>query len=151
MGRLILPETGPVYVDSNSAIYWFEQIEPFASATAPLWEALQESRLHVVTSVLTLLEVLVKPLRDKDDFLIAVYRKVFLETKDLESMEIVKEVLLLAAQIRADCRLKTPDAIHAATALQAGATMFLTNDRGFLKVPGLKVVILDQLVLGDPD
>ena len=145
MGRLILPDPGPVYVDANSTIYWFEGIEPYAAASAPLWEAVQDQNMPVVTSLLTLLEVLVKPLREGDDFLIALYRKVLLDTKGLECLEIGEKVLTMAAQVRADCRLKTPDAIHAATALLAGTTMFLTNDVGFRRVPGLNVVILDEV------
>ena len=145
MGRLILPASGPIYIDANSAIYRIEQIEPFASASAPLWEALQDRNIVIVTSELTLLEVLVKPLKDGNAPLIAVYREILLDTEGLECIEIDQEVLSLAAQIRANWRLKTPDAIHAATALQAGVTMFVTNDRGFLKVPGLNVVILDEV------
>jgi predicted nucleic acid-binding protein len=145
MGRLILPKTGPVYVDANAAIYRFEGIEPYASASAPLWEAIQEQTMPVVTSMLTLMEVLVKPLRDRDEFLIGVYRHVLLGTKGLECHEIGREILSLAAQVRADRRLKTPDAIHAATAIRAGVAMFLTNDSAFRRVPELNVVILDEV------
>ena len=63
----------------------------------------------------------------------------------LECYPIDLEILETAAKPRASHRLKTPDAIHAATALHAGATMFVTNDRGFLKVPGPNVVILDEV------
>ena len=107
---------------------------------------MEDQKITVVTSELTLLEVLVKPLRDGDDFLIALYRKVLLETKGLQCVGIALGVLLLAAQIRSDWRLMTPDAIHAATAIQAGAPLFVTNDRSFLKVPGLNVVILDDVI-----
>jgi predicted nucleic acid-binding protein len=42
--------------------------------------------------------------------------------------------------------LKTPDALHAASALQVGCVQFVTNDIGFRNVPGLPVVILDDLL-----
>ena len=40
----------------------------------------------------------------------------------------------------------TSDALHAATALNAGCVLFVTNDAGFRGVPGLPLVILDDLL-----
>ncbi|HEX5439570.1 MAG TPA: PIN domain-containing protein [Ktedonobacterales bacterium] len=42
--------------------------------------------------------------------------------------------------------LKTGDAIHAATALEHGCTLFVTNDATFRRVPGLPVTILADLL-----
>jgi predicted nucleic acid-binding protein len=41
--------------------------------------------------------------------------------------------------------LKTPDAIQLATAKEAGATAFLTNDAGLAGIPGLRFVVLEQV------
>jgi len=151
MGRLILPNSGPLYFDANVAIYRFEGIEPYASASEPLWEALQNQSLPIITSELTLLEVLVKPMREGNTSLLAVFRKMLLDTQGLQCLIIDRKVLELAAQIRAKCRLKTADAIHAATALRAGASLFLTNDKEFRRVPGLSVVILAEVASTDPE
>lgn len=43
--------------------------------------------------------------------------------------------------------LKTPDALHAATALQAGCALFVTNDVGFRQVASLPLVVLDDLLI----
>jgi len=51
-----------------------------------------------------------------------------------------------AAQIRADHNLRTPDAIHAATALAAGVTGFITNDPVFRRIESLEVLVLDDLL-----
>ena len=51
-----------------------------------------------------------------------------------------------AARIRADTGLKTPDALHAATALSIGCTLFITNDTDFRRVEGLPIVVLDDLL-----
>jgi predicted nucleic acid-binding protein len=51
-----------------------------------------------------------------------------------------------AACLRAHVWLKTPDAIHAASALRAGAGLFVSNDPAFRRVPGLPVIILDDLL-----
>jgi len=56
-------------------------------------------------------------------------------------------ILERAAQLRAATNLKTPDAIHAATALEHGCTLFVTNDSTFRRVPGLPVTILADLLI----
>lgn len=51
-----------------------------------------------------------------------------------------------AARLRATHNLRTPDAIQIATALQAGASAFLTNDAHLAIVPDLQVIVLDKLL-----
>ena len=59
---------------------------------------------------------------------------------------IARAVLERAAALRAATNLKTPDAIHAATALIEGCTLFVTNDALFRRVPGLNVTVLRDLL-----
>ena len=49
-----------------------------------------------------------------------------------------------AAQLRATVNLKTPDAIHAATALHEGVALFVSNDAAYRRVPSLPVTLLDD-------
>ena len=63
MGRLTLPASGSVYVDANTIIYRVEAVQPYLWATQPLWDALDRGTQPVVTSELSLLEVLVKPIQ----------------------------------------------------------------------------------------
>jgi len=51
-----------------------------------------------------------------------------------------------ATRIRANSGLKTPDAIHAATAIATGSTLFITNDVGFRRVSSLQVTLLSDFV-----
>jgi predicted nucleic acid-binding protein len=145
VGQVVLPASGAVYVDTSAVIYRVEQIEPYFTAAAPLWDALDAQQQHVVTSELTLLEVLVKPLRDGNPALANLYRQVLLGTLGLDCLPVDRAVLESAAQLRAAHHLKTPDAIHAATALAHRCTLFVTNDTDFRRVPGLPVVVLGEL------
>ncbi len=64
-------------------------------------------------------------------------------------MELIPATLAIwedAARIRATTGLKTPDALHAASALQAGCALFLTNDSDYRRVQGLPITVLDDLV-----
>jgi predicted nucleic acid-binding protein len=145
MGMIALPASGKVYVDTCSLIYAVERIEPYFSASVSLWAALSAGRQAVLTSELALLEVLVKPLRIGDAALVALYRNVLLGTAGLTCLPVSLAVLQAAAELRARFNLKTPDAIHAATALEAGSVMFVTNDSAFRRVPGLNVEVLSEI------
>jgi predicted nucleic acid-binding protein len=134
-----------VYVDTSAVIYYVEKIEPYRTASIPLWDALQAGQQEVVSSDLTLLEVLVKPLRTGNTALATMYRDVVLGTIGFTSVPIDRAVLESAAGLRAALNLKTPDAIHAATALQARSTLLVTNDAVFRKVSGLTVAVLAEV------
>ena len=58
------------------------------------------------------------------------------------------EIAAEAARLRSRYKLRTPDAILLAVAKGGGATAFLTNDRGFLKVrESIEIiVVLDDLL-----
>jgi predicted nucleic acid-binding protein len=76
MGQLTVPAAGRVYVDTNTVVYHVERIEPYFTAAGPLWDALDKGAVEVETSELSLLEVLVKPLRDGNTTLAALFRRV---------------------------------------------------------------------------
>jgi predicted nucleic acid-binding protein len=52
----------------------------------------------------------------------------------------------LAAQFRAQYRMRTPDAIQAATAVLSGATGFVSNDHVFQRVKAFNTMVLDDLL-----
>lgn len=145
MGQITLPSSGSIYVDTNAVIYRVERIEPFLTASAPLWDALDAGQVSMVTSDLTLLEVLVKPLREGKTNLVSLYRTVLLRTVGLTSLPVSRSILESAAQLRAATKLKTPDAIHAATALAHGSTLFVSNDGAFRRVANLTVAVLSEV------
>src|SRR5262249_4880270 len=131
MGQLILPSAGPVYVDANAVIYLVERIEPYFTASLPFWNALDAGACEVVKAQLTVLELLFMPLREANGKLSGLFRQLLLGTSALTCRPIDLSILEAAAQLRATLNIKTPDAIHAATAQAAGCSLFVTNDGGF--------------------
>lgn len=141
---MTLPSSGSVYFDTNVFIYCVERIEPFCSVLEPAWEAAARGDIEIVASELVLVETLVHPLRDENEVLVGVYRELLLGSHEVRLIPIGVEVLERAARLRARSGLKTPDAIHAATAVVTGVSEFFTNDAVFRRVDGLIVKVLSE-------
>lgn len=73
------------------------------------------------------------------------YREFFSGAVSLVTLSVSREIAELAAELRAKHGLKTPDAIHLATARHAGASFFITNDDRLPALAGLEVVVLEEL------
>ena len=86
-----------------------------------------------------------KPLRDNNQPLVDDYEKL-LDGSSISMLPIAANILRAAARIRATTSIKTPDAIHAATALSVGCAQFITNDADYRKLSSLPVVVLKDLV-----
>jgi len=144
VGVIDLPEGGLVYLDTSAIIYSVEKIEPFYSLLTPLWDAAKAGQFGVITSELTLLETLVKPLQARDLLLQGIYRSLLTASRKMQLVPISRKVIEAAANIRAEYRLKTPDAIHVGSA--DGCSLFVTNDPAFQRVAGLPVTVLNDLL-----
>ncbi len=144
MGSIEVPNSGTVYVDTVAIIYALEEFKDYKPILAPFWEASESGRLTLITSELALMEVLVGPLKSGRRDLQKTYEKALL-TSSITLVPISQVILREAARLRAAMpRLRTPDAIHAATALCHDCALFLTNDHGLRETPGLAVAILDD-------
>lgn len=147
MGSLILPSSGLVYVDANAVIYGIEHVEPYFSLLAPLWASSGPASFQLVSSELTLLEVLVRPFRTGNIRLEAEFRALLQQNVDLRLAPVTQRVLEAGAHLRATLTsLRTPDAIHAATALMENCALLVTNDPAFRRVPALNTAILSDFV-----
>jgi predicted nucleic acid-binding protein len=145
VGALTLPASGLVYVDANPIIYTVEKHPIYGPLLQPLWQAARTRVIEVVSSDLALMETLIGPFKSGNTALEQSYDQALLGT-DLRLLPITQAILREAARLRATTKLRTPDALHAATAQQAGCALFITNDLGFRGVTGLPLVILDDLL-----
>ena len=144
MGQLIIPTGGVVYIETPCLIYTVERNVDFYPMLVPLWSAAQSGTITLVTSELSILECLVGPFKTGDARVLAGYEAIF-RVRDLQLLPVDEPILREAARLRATTNLKTPDAIHAATALAANSSAMITNDIHFKDVPGLAVQVLSQL------
>ncbi len=146
MGTLNIPASSLVYVDTSTVIYSVEKFPEYVPLLAPLWLRLQAGEIEIVSSELILMETLVLPLRNSNSILINAYELLLLSS-EMRLIPISQSILRRATNLRATTHLKTPDAIHAATALSVSCNQFITNDKGFRNVSGLPVVILNEVLV----
>ena len=111
-----------IYLDTCIAIYL---VEEHPSYHAQLEAALRGGELISSISPLVEMECLVLPIKKQRDDLIAKFHQFFVAQRCLSMPE---EVYRRAAELRARHNLKTPDALHLATAQYHNCTALWTND-----------------------
>ena len=145
MGPLTLPSHGAIYLDTSAIIYSVERNEPYFTLLAPAWQQAEAGQFVVVCSELVMAETLVRPIREGNADLEAAFRAVF-AAPEVSLIPATRQLWEDTARLRAESGLKTPDALHAATALRAGCALFITNDTDFRRVHELPIVVLDDLI-----
>ncbi len=134
-----------VYVDANDIIYFGEGHPVFGEPARTIFEQAALDRLSLVTSELTVAEVLVVPYRARNNELVAAYLEALSSRKYLEVLPINRAILIASAKLRAESSNKLPDAIHLATAASAQCDVFLSED-GRIRAPdGLRIVRLSDV------
>jgi len=133
-------------LDTSPFVYWLEENQKYFDVSKRIFDLVEERKTKVVTSTLTLTEALVLPYRMKDWQRVYRIHAVLATYPHLEWLPPTVDIARRAAQVRAEFNLRTPDAIHAATALMNGATAFITNDPIFRRVPSLGVLLLDEML-----
>jgi predicted nucleic acid-binding protein len=136
-----LPQGASVLVDTAPFIYLLESRPLFADRFVGLFEAAAKGQVLIALSTVTLAEVLTGPFKAGQTALAKRYEKALLQYR---VVDVSAPIAALAAQLRAQYRLKLPDALQLATALDLGATALVTHDRDFSQVTGL------DILTGDP-
>ena len=136
-----------LYFDAAPLIYWVESYAAYIAKMDRVIATVETSPLQAVTSVLTLAEVMAQPLRVGNTGLARQYRDVLIGRDDYTLELVTAEIAISAGEFRARYGLRTPDAIHAATAIASGCDAFLTNDHKLRVVQELDMLVLDDLEL----
>jgi predicted nucleic acid-binding protein len=134
-----------IFLDTAPLIYFIEGHSAYQAVLNQVFEANDNGKFNFITSSITLLEVLVKPLREGNTKLADQYKSILTNATGIEIFEITAEISVKAADLRAKYRLQTPDAIQMATAILNNANYFLTNDFRLASVPEIKCITLSEL------
>ncbi len=117
-----------VCFDANVFIYLMEGFPSLEASLQDIRDSVFHSESSICTSELTLCEVLVPAFRADNTVLLALYRQFIEKSGAFELIPTARETYVRASLMRAQLGLKTPDAIHMATAIESGCSAFLTND-----------------------
>ncbi len=115
-----------IFWDTNIFIYLFEDYGEFSKAAASLRSRMPVRGDQLLTSTLTLGEVLVKPMEAEDPDLCEKYDQAISKTSLLVPLD--AKAARIYASLRRDRALRAPDAIQLACAAAAGVDLFITND-----------------------
>jgi predicted nucleic acid-binding protein len=137
-----------IFWDTNLFIYLFEGSGAFSREVSELRSRMLARRDQLLTSAITLGEILVKPMEKGDVAAVAYYQKLITTSAVLIPFE--EKAALVYARLRVDRALRPPDAIQLACAASARVDLFVTNDARLQskQVDGIQFIVpLDRVPL----
>ena len=135
-----------IALDTCVFIYQLEANPQYVPLTDPIFAWIEEGNSKAVACTSAMTEILVHPYRNLDEQRVESHYGLLVTYPNLEWIAPDLQIADLAASIRGLHRLKTPDALHAATAVRSGATGLITNDPDFEKVETYETLVLDRLL-----
>jgi uncharacterized protein len=130
-----------IYWDSMLFVYWLEDNPRFAKRVAAIHARMQDRKDQLITSAVTLGEVLAGAYR-KGSASRAEEIKTGLLSLLSEIVPFTVETADTYARIRGSTNIASPDAIHLACAATANTDLFLTNDKNLVGrvIPGIQFI-----------
>jgi predicted nucleic acid-binding protein len=126
-----------MFFDTNVFIYLFEDYEPFSSIVDAVWRRMIQRGDKLVTSAMTLGELLIKPSRLGQASIVEQYDRAIRTRAQVISFD--PQVAWRYASLRSTHNIRNADAIQLACAAHFGVDLFITNDKRLhkLDVPGI--------------
>ena len=137
-----------IFFDTNLFLYMFEGLEPFSTRMLGIRRRMVERGDRIVTSALTLGEILLKPTQLGQAGIAEEYDRAIRSTSEIVNFDV--HVARRYASLRATHTLRGADAMQLACAAHAGVDLFITNDAHLrkLNVPGIGfIATLDRVPL----
>lgn len=133
--------------DTNLFIYLWDKKSAFHPAVDKLRKRMLATGIGLVTSTMTLGELMAGPRKNKEEALAARYRTALAQSTSLVAFD--EKATDLYAAVRATANIKQPDGIQLACAAAHGVELFITNDDKLwkLRVPGIHFVVSIETAL----
>jgi predicted nucleic acid-binding protein len=140
-----LPNSGAIAFDTAPLIYLIEPHPRYVGAVSSvISQRIQPGVNQGLTSVVTIAEVLVLPLKLGRQDIVDSYRQAILKSRNFDVFDVTLRAAERAALLRARYSIRLPDAFQLAVAIEHNAVAFLTNDHRFQRVTELSVFCLDD-------
>ncbi len=134
-----------VFLDTAPLIYFIEGNSDYQEKLEKVFNLNDDGLFKFITSSITLLEVLVKPLKDGETNIVEQYKTILANAEGIDIFDITSIIAVKAAEIRAKYNSRTPDALQIATAIERQADYFFTNDHRLKNITEIKVITIADL------
>jgi predicted nucleic acid-binding protein len=135
-----------VFWDTNLFIYLWRDFGKLSGQVLALRNRMLTRGDELLTSAMTLGEILVKPIQSGDAKAVAYYQNLIATTATV--IPFAEKAAIVYARLRADRSLRAPDTIQLACAAAAGTDLFITNDTRLhsMQIPGIQFIVpLDRV------
>ena len=133
-------------LDTSLFIYAFEEHPTFWLVASEILRMIDNGQAAGIISSLTIGELAVGPLQHGNRELAHVYEAYISNFPNMTTVDVSREIIRESARIRASYGVRLPDAIHLATAVQADADVFITNDRRLSQFAEPRVHLLSDFL-----
>lgn len=135
---------GVIAIDSNIFIRALDDPGHLGEKSRIFLKNLTQTTDKAFISVMVLEEFFVRVYKEKRDKEMTRIMNLLTLGEFISLVDINTQIALLAAEIRADYNIKAPDALHLASAIEAGAKIFVTTDKRLpRKIGKLTIKVLD--------
>lgn len=142
-----LDEHQAIYIDTMVFIYLLEAHPRYGDLADAVLQVVERGAANGFTSTLTIAELLTAPAQADDDKALRDYELYLTNFPNLSIMPLTIDAARWAARVRAATRLKMPDAIQIASAIECGADVIVGNDKRWRKRTGnLPFLMLDDFL-----
>ena len=134
-----------IYLDAAPLVYYVEENPTYVKTMDVVIDLIENKPIQAFSSVILIPEVLMLPRRLGKTELVKTYQAILLNSRAFQLKVVSLQIATQATDLRAQYNLRTPDALHVATALETYCDAFLTNDLELKRVTEIKVLVLDEL------
>jgi len=131
-----------VALDTSVFIYLLEDHPSYAERAARVLREVRDGKCSGVFASVGMIELLTGPKKEGRYDIAVQYERHIASFPHLVVAPLSERVIWLASDMRAQYDLRTPDAVHIATAIDMDADVFLTNDKALRKVREVSVEML---------
>jgi predicted nucleic acid-binding protein len=152
MGRFTerLKPFSTIGLDTTVFIYHFEENPTYLPLTLELFTSIETGTRTGITSTITLLEIIVRPLALNRSDIARKYEALLVNFPNIRIVDLDRDIIRQAAQLRAEYHISSPDALQIGASLMHRASAFITNDRRLERLHDkLDVIILDDFIEGN--
>lgn len=131
-----------IFWDTNLFIYLFEDHGHHSHEASTLLKKMAARGDDLITSALTIGEILARPMREGDIDRCNQYENAIRSNAVISSFDIAAARHFAKIRSRQERKIRPPDAIQLACAASAGVDLFLTNDKRLhdIRVEGIHFI-----------